>query len=367
MTRFLMGVAVLFSAVAQAQDAKPDPAKPDAAKPATAGDALHPRVKLETSLGAFVLELDAEKAPITVDNFIRYAEDKFYDGLIFHRVMKNFMIQGGGFTTELEEKKQGLRPPIKNEWKTGLKNTRGTIAMARTGEPDSATAQFFINVVDNAMLDQASPRGGNAAYCAFGKVVEGLEVLDKIRDTAVQVHPKYQTPDGAVTPVEPVIIKAVTLAGPYDKAKVEARLKEATEAAGKAKEQVVKEIKDLMDNLQGADGKKAVKTESGLIYLVMKEGTGATPKPTDRVEIHYTGRKPDGTVFDSSVERGKTMVHPTNGFVPGFTEALQLMKVGGKCRVVIPGKLAYGEGEGQTPMGQPKGTLVFDLELLAIK
>jgi FKBP-type peptidyl-prolyl cis-trans isomerase len=91
-----------------------------------------------------------------------------------------------------------------------------------------------------------------------------------------------------------------------------------------------------------------------------------SPKPTDRVEIHYTGRKPDGNVFDSSVERGKTMVHSASGFVPGFNEAIAMMKVGGKCRIVIPGKLAYGEGP-ETPGGQPKGTLVFDLELIAIK
>ena len=138
--------------------------------PAVAQDALHPRVTISTSLGDIVLELDGEKAPITVLNYVQYAQDGFYDGTVFHRVMSNFMIQGGGFTTEMDKKEEGLRPGITNEWTNGLKNVRGSIAMARLGnQPDSATAQFFINVVDNPGLDQA--RDG-AAYAVFGQVVE---------------------------------------------------------------------------------------------------------------------------------------------------------------------------------------------------
>ena len=151
----------------------------------TESSGMHPRVKMETTLGDIVLELDAEKAPISTLNFIQYAQDKYYDGTIFHRVMAGFMIQGGGFTVD-QKKTEGLREGIKNEWKNELKNRRGTIAMARMGgRPDSATAQFFINVVDNASLNQA--RDG-AAYAVFGKVVEGMETVDKIRDVAVEWH-----------------------------------------------------------------------------------------------------------------------------------------------------------------------------------
>jgi cyclophilin family peptidyl-prolyl cis-trans isomerase len=130
-------------------------------------------VVMETSLGSIKLELDRDKAPITVDNFLSYVDDQFYDGTIFHRVIPDFMIQGGGFEPGLRQKK--TKAAIKNESPNGLSNTRGTIAMARTNDLDSATAQFFINVVDNARsLDK--PR-----YCVFGRVVEGMDVVDQIK------------------------------------------------------------------------------------------------------------------------------------------------------------------------------------------
>lgn len=169
----------------------------------------NPKVKLDTSLGVIVLELDSAKAPISTENFLSYTRDKFYDGTVFHRVVPTFMIQGGGYDAEINEKQSGLHPPIKNEWQNGLKNVRGTVAMARTASPDSATAQFFINVVDNANLDQ--PISGGAAYAVFGKVVEGMDVVDKIKATPTQQHPKY--PGGSVVPVTPVVIKSVTIVG----------------------------------------------------------------------------------------------------------------------------------------------------------
>ena len=136
------------------------------------------RVRLTTSKGPIVVELDPAKAPVSSENFLKYVDEGHYDGTIFHRVIEGFMIQGGGFTTDMRQKPTGTG--IANEWKNGLKNLRGTIAMARLGgQPNSATAQFFINVVDNAFLDRAQPDG--AAYAVFGKVVEGLEVVDQIR------------------------------------------------------------------------------------------------------------------------------------------------------------------------------------------
>jgi len=152
-------------------------------KPATA----FPRVKFETSLGDFVIELYPDKTPITVENFLRYVDDGFYDGTIFHRIMANFMIQGGGFVGIGQRKTDGLYEPIRNEVKQGLKNERGTISMARTNDPHSATSQFFINVKDNSMLD---PNPGSAGYCAFGRVVEGMDVVDKIKNVAVSPDPR---------------------------------------------------------------------------------------------------------------------------------------------------------------------------------
>lgn len=133
-------------------------------------------MKLATSKGDIVLELNNEKAPISTKNFLSYVDKKFYDGTIFHRVMPNFVIQGGGHTADLAQK--ATDAPIKNEWKNGLKNVRGSISMARLPAPDSATSQFFLNVRDNDALDMAN---GGAAYAVFGKVVAGMEVVDKIR------------------------------------------------------------------------------------------------------------------------------------------------------------------------------------------
>ncbi|OMG53761.1 peptidylprolyl isomerase [Azonexus hydrophilus] len=136
-------------------------------------------IKLTTNHGVITLELDAEKAPKTVANFIAYVEAGHYDNTIFHRVIKNFMIQGGGMEPGMNQKE--TRDPIENEAGNGLKNVRGSIAMARTGDPHSATAQFFINTVDNDFLDFKAPSGQGWGYCVFGQVVEGLDVVDKIR------------------------------------------------------------------------------------------------------------------------------------------------------------------------------------------
>lgn len=151
------------------------PAKPAAETPKAPAVAAAPIVRMSTSMGDIIIELDAQKAPISVVNFTKYVEAGFYNGTVFHRVIPGFMIQGGGFTADLAQKPTNA--PIKNEWQNGLKNARGTIAMARTSVADSATSQFFINVADNGMLDV--PRDG-AAYAVFGRVLQGMEVADKI-------------------------------------------------------------------------------------------------------------------------------------------------------------------------------------------
>src|SRR5499427_2951388 len=147
--------------------------------------AANPIVLMDTSAGLIKIELFEKEAPITVKNFLQYVEDKFYDGTIFHRVIPDFMIQGGGMEPGLKEKK--TKDPIKNESDNGLENKRGTIAMARTPRPDSATSQFFVNVKDNAFLDRANAQD-RVGYCVFGKVIDGMDVVDKIKavETGVQ-------------------------------------------------------------------------------------------------------------------------------------------------------------------------------------
>ena len=156
-------------------------------------------IKLHTSLGVITLELDAEKAPVTVQNFVDYVQSGHFDGTIFHRVIDGFMIQGGGFTTNMSQK--STKDPIKNEANNGLKNDRGTIAMARTSDPHSATAQFFINVADNDFLNFKSESTQGWGYCVFGKVVEGLDVIDAIRAVKTGRSGFHQD-----VPVEPIAI-----------------------------------------------------------------------------------------------------------------------------------------------------------------
>jgi len=146
----------------------------------TAPKGGNPVVLLETSMGNIKVEMNPEKAPISAKNFLAYVREGYYDGLIFHRVIRDFMIQGGGFTKEMQEKR-AAHPPIKNEAGNGLKNDRGTIAMARTGVVDSATAQFFFNVVNNDFLNHVDETPRGYGYAVFGKVVEGMDVVDKIR------------------------------------------------------------------------------------------------------------------------------------------------------------------------------------------
>jgi len=184
-----------------ATKAAPKPEKKNMKRPDD--DDPTPRVEMKTSMGVIVLELDRRRAPITVENFLHYVEAKYYDGTLFHRVMPTFMIQGGGYTQEKKRKKP-IRDPIRNESPDGVTNARGTIAMARTGDPDSATAQFFINVVDNGYrLDFPNSRGHG--YAVFGKVTRGMDVVDKIRDTET-------APQGVALkncPVKDVVIESV--------------------------------------------------------------------------------------------------------------------------------------------------------------
>jgi cyclophilin family peptidyl-prolyl cis-trans isomerase len=161
-------------------------------------------VRLETSMGNIVIELERQAAPVTVKNFIGYVQAGFYDGTIFHRVIPGFMIQGGGFTANMERKQ--TRSPIVNEAKNGLSNTRGTLAMARGPDPNSATCQFFINHKDNTPLDYVA--GASPGYAVFGKVTEGMDVVDAIASVKTITRKDKNGTDMQDVPVEPVVIKS---------------------------------------------------------------------------------------------------------------------------------------------------------------
>lgn len=164
-----------------------------------------PRVKLQTNQGDILIELNAEKAPNTVANFLNYVNSGFYDGTVFHRVINNFMIQGGGFEAGMKQKP--TEAPVKNEADNGLKNNKYTLAMARTSDPHSATAQFFINVADNDFLNFTAPTSNGWGYAVFGQVVEGTEIVDKIKGVRTGNKGFHQD-----VPVEDVIIEKATVA-----------------------------------------------------------------------------------------------------------------------------------------------------------
>lgn len=165
-----------------------------------------PSVEFQTNQGNFTIELYPEKAPKTVANFLQYVKDGFYENTIFHRVINHFMIQGGGFERDLSEK--STRAAIANEAGNGLLNQAGTVAMARTADPDSATAQFFVNLIDNQFLDYVGPDPDQIGYCVFGKVTSGIEVIQKIGLTQTNTVGRYSD-----VPIKPVIIKSVKLLG----------------------------------------------------------------------------------------------------------------------------------------------------------
>jgi cyclophilin family peptidyl-prolyl cis-trans isomerase len=174
------------------------------APPAPTSTGTNPMVEMRTSLGTMKVELYPDKAPKTAENFLQYAREGFYDGTVFHRVISGFMIQGGGFTPDMSEKE--TRAPIENEASNGLKNVRGSLAMARTGDPHSASSQFFINTVDNPFLDFQDESVRGWGYAVFGKVVEGLETLDAIKKVSTGSRDGQDD-----VPLDPVVIESVRI------------------------------------------------------------------------------------------------------------------------------------------------------------
>jgi cyclophilin family peptidyl-prolyl cis-trans isomerase len=201
LTRFLSLAFVVFLFLGTTANAQTQPtsSQDSAASPAPA----LVQVRLKTSMGDIVLELDPAKAPITVENFLTYVKDGYYDGLIFHRVIDDFMIQGGGFDAQMDRRE--TRPAIQNESLNGLPNVRGSIAMARTSSPHSASAQFFVNIIDNDFLNQANSRDG-WGYCVFGRVISGMEVVDKIKEV-----PTARLGSSRNVPKTPVVIESASV------------------------------------------------------------------------------------------------------------------------------------------------------------
>lgn len=299
--------------------------------------------KFETRKGDIYTLLEYKKIPMTVANFVALAEGKmkntakadgvpFYDGLKFHRVIPNFMIQGG------DPLGNGMGDPgykFPDEFDTTLKHSvPGILSMANSG-PGTNGSQFFITHVPTPWLD--------GKHTIFGHVVQGQDVVNAIAGNDTIVHV--------------AILRKGKDAEKFDAPKVFETEKVNVAAKAEAKLKAAKEAIDKMF----VDAKT---TASGLKYSVVKEGTGGMPTAASTVTVHYTGMFMDGSVFDSSVQRGQPATFPLNGVIPGWTEGLQLMKEGGKTNFMIPANLAYGaQGRPGIP---PNSTLIFEVELIKI-
>jgi FKBP-type peptidyl-prolyl cis-trans isomerase len=321
--------------------------------------------EIETTKGTIVAQLEFEKTPMTVANFIGLAEgtkhyDKtgqkpadqkkkaYYDGVLFHRVIKDFMIQTG-CPQGTGRGGPGYRFP--DEFDKSLRHTgAGILSMANSG-PGTNGSQFFITHKATPWLDDR--------HSVFGKVIKGTEVVDAI--AGVQVA-------AADRPVEDVSIKTVKIKRVGEKAKAfkgdEAHFAKLRSEIKSPAEKNKADGEAFLAKIKKEEGVKT--TASGLAYKVLTAGTGANPKATDQVTVHYTGKLIDGKVFDSSVERGQPATFPLNRVIPGWSEGVQLMKKGGKSIVYLPSNLAYGE-RGAGGVIPPNAALIFEIELIDIK
>ena len=331
--------------------------------------ALLPTVKMETSFGDIVLELDAGKAPVTVMNFLKYVEAKFYDGTIFHRVNEGYLIQSGGYLPSMEEKTEGVGEPILLETEGGLSNVRGTIAMAHKISPHSATTQFFINVVDNSgRLDYPQPRG--SGYAVFGKVVKGMDTVGKIAAVPVGTHPKYAEGRLPVVPVTPVVINSVRLIGSFDRAKAQAladaRNAEFARKLAESRKTTEELLREAVKRIEREAKAKFTKTDSGLMYLDHRVGKGPRPTVDDTVVIQCRGTLLNGSEFENTYGQDDPPILQIDGLIKGLREGLTTMNAGGRRTIIVPPELGFGESgvPGKIPYN---ATIVFEIELLEIK
>jgi peptidyl-prolyl cis-trans isomerase A (cyclophilin A) len=348
----ILAYCVPASLAQQGTDTTPTPA------PDPAATSLQPQVVIETTLGTIVAELDAEKAPLTVMNFLDYADSGFYNDTIFHRVVKGRMIHGGGYTKDLALKEKGLREPVLYEGGNGLLHLRGTLgAYRRFDNLNSAQSQFFINTADNENLDKLKD---NTSYAVFGKVIEGMDVVEKIEKAEVSTHPGLAAGLLPYVPKEPVIIKSIRVTKPVDRKKAQAIAQSNADAAADP-------VSFRQQQLENDCKSKAVQTRSGLRFIECKAGTGDFPLGPDTVEITYAATLANGFEFDNSKNLGPgPLALKVEDAIRGLREGLQMMREGGRMIFVIPPELGFGN-EGVPAKVPPGATLFYDVQLESVK
>lgn len=378
----LVGILVVCTSLAVGQSATTQPAA-DAPTPTSAPTTqpgLFPRVLLETTGGALTLELNGEVAPISTLNFLKYVETGYYDGLIFHRVKRGALVQGGGYTPELDRRTAGLQPPIFNEWDNGLRHLRGAVAMAYPrGDPNAATSEFYINVVDNIggidaesgrqRPDFGQPKEG-AADAVFGRVLDGMDVVDALNAAELQEgNPKYPY-ERRVVPESPVTILKARVLGAYDadaiKAQIDvcAKRRAATEARMNAEAE--RQIDAYVSKLEERLGRAFTRLPSGVRYVILESGDPKLrPNPEGLVGFHYTGQLLDGNVFQSTRARGQPLIQPVKQLIAGWQEVLPLIGVGGRAVVVVPPQRAFGKA-GRPPLIPAYAPMACDIEVTSV-
>ncbi len=328
---------------------------------------LLPRVKIETTKGDFVLELNASEAPLTVMNFVEYVKKGHYDGLVFHRVLPGSLIQGGAFLPNMTPRTHDMHDGIGNEWKDNLSNVRSSVSIFRNIlKPKTTQAEFFINVAHNINFDEFE--GGR--YSVFGRVAEGMDVVDQISEVEVASHPSYAAGRLAVVPVEPVIIKTARLISDFDAETVKAVIrKHEQDALQEDRQQRLAWMKDKRETIARFEkdcGRAMTVTESNLMYCDVKVGRGAMPGITDRVIMNFRGTLMDGKVVDDTFEQDMPPTKRVSGLIEGMKEAVMGMSEGGIRRAIVPADLAFGE-EGMPGFIPKNADLAFEIELFEVR
>lgn len=338
------------------------------ASSAEQGNGIQANVRFHTNMGDFVVQVDAEKAPQTTLNFTRYVHDGFYDDTLMHRVIKGGLIQGGGYTSQMEKKTEGQRPAIECESGNGLLNQRGTIAMSRLmGRSRSTQTQFYINLTDNTSLDEVQADGN--AYGVFGKVIEGMDVIDRIAATPVGSHPGYAQGKSPLSPKTSVVVHSARFekGSGYESVRRYITDREAQRVRAekeKADEQAALLVKRIAEIEARAEA-KLITAPSGVRFVDIEVGEGATPEIYETVEVHYKASLVDGVIFDNTYLREEPLRRQVGTFVRALQEALGTMNEGGIRILVVPPEVGFGAA-GMPGTVPPNSTVVFEIEFLQI-